>query len=624
MRVALARINQIQVMKNPEITNTNTAILQLGAILLSLWIVSIYNYLLFHTLIEIITVIASLGIFILTWNSRRFLNNHYYLLIGISFFAIGLIDLMHVLSYKGIDVLEAGRSSNVATQLWVAGRYLTALSFLAATFFVGRKLNHQRTMAIYFVVFIFTMLAIFYWKIFPLAYIEGKGLTDFKIISEYIIIALFLVGLILLYRKKDKFDGRAFYLLVWVIVFMIISEFVFTLYVGVYDFFNMFGHLLRFTAFFIAYLAIIELGLMKPYRVIFKELKDSEKSLEYEKNKLAIILDALGDGVCMTNSNYEIEYRNPALIEDFGPLSKSKCYQYLHNRKSPCPWCKNEEIFKGKTFRWEWEYPKSGKMYSLISCLIKTDKGVKLKLDIFHDITERKKLEKSKNEFISLASHQIKTPLASMSLSSELLLRGTLGEISDEQREYLGEIQKSTKRMSALANNLLDVSRIEMGTFFMNPEPLDIFAVISEIFGDFKTLAEDKKIKFEKNIENQACISYFDGHALRTMVENIISNAIRYTPREGKVLVEAKIDNARILIRVSDSGCGIPENQKEEIFTKSFRADNAKEISSDGVGIGLYMSKLIAEKTGSKLWFSSELGKGSDFYLSMPIEAKKE
>jgi signal transduction histidine kinase len=178
--------------------------------------------------------------------------------------------------------------------------------------------------------------------------------------------------------------------------------------------------------------------------------------------------------------------------------------------------------------------------------------------------------------------------------------------------------------MSALANNLLDVSRIEMGTFFMNPEPLDIFAVISEIFGDFKTLAEDKKIKFEKNIENQACISYFDGHALRTMVENIISNAIRYTPREGKVLVEAKIDNARILIRVSDSGCGIPENQKEEIFTKSFRADNAKEISSDGVGIGLYMSKLIAEKTGSKLWFSSELGKGSDFYLSMPIEAKKE
>jgi signal transduction histidine kinase len=612
-------------MEKLETTKTNTAIFQLGVILLILWVISLYNYLFFHTLIEIVTVVASLGIFVLAWNSRRFLNNHYYLFIGISFFSIGLIDLIHTLSYHGINILEAGRNPNVATQLWLAGRYLTALSFFIATFFVGRKLNHSRTMLVYLGIFATIVAVIFYWKIFPTAYVEGAGLTMFKIISEYLIIAIFLVGLVLLCRKKTSFDDRAFYLLIWVIVFMIISEVMFTRYIGVYDFFNMLGHLLRFVAFYVAYLAIIELGLMKPYRLLFKELKDNEKSLEYEKNKLATILGALKDGVYITNADCEMEYCNPALIEDFGPAPQnSKCYQYLHDRKSPCPWCENREIFAGKTFKREWEYPKTKKTYDLTSCLIKTEKGETLKLEIFHDITERKKIEKAKSEFVSLASHQIRTPLASINLSAELLLRGTLGELSGEQREYLSEIQKAVRRMLMLANNLLDISRMEMGTFSVNREPLDVWAFVGEIFDDFESLAKAKNIKLEKKIEKQALIIYFDGNILRTMLENLLSNAIRYTPEGGRVSLEAGVRDRRILLEVADSGCGIPENQKEQIFTKAFRADNAKKHSSEGVGIGLYMTKLIAEQTESKIWFQSEINKGTIFYLSLPIKLESE
>jgi len=617
-------MNDQSILENPEVTKTDALIFQLGIALLTLWIISLYNYLFFHALVEIVTVIVSLGIFVLVWNSRRFLDNHYYLLIGISLFSIGLVNLAHAFSYKGMNILEAGKDSNIATQLWLAGQYLMALSFLVATFFIERKLNYRRAMLVYFIVFVCAMLAIFYWKVFPMAYVEGKGLTAFKVISEYAIIAIFFMGLFLLYKKKSKFDDRAFSLLAAMVVFMVISEFMFTLYAGVYDFFNMLGHLLRLTAFYIAYLAIIELGLMKPYRIIFKELKDSEKMLEYEKNKLGVILDALKDGVYMTNENYEVEYCNPALIQEFGPLNGSKCYQYLHERKSPCPWCKNKEVFEGKTFQWEWEFSKNGKVYLLTDCPVKIGSKVKSKLEIFHDITERKKMEKAKDEFISLASHQLRTPLAGISLSSELLLRGTLGEITEEQKEYLREIQRSTKRMSTLASNLLDISRMEMGNFCMNPEPLDVFTVIEEVFNDFRSLAESKNIKFEHRIESRVYIFNFDGNILRTMVENILSNAIRYTPQKGNIFLEAKLEGARILVKVADSGCGIPDNQKEKIFSKSFRADNAKKISSEGVGIGLYMVKLIAEKTGSKIWFDSKLNQGTIFYLSIPTKPEKE
>ena len=151
-------------------------------VLLGLYLTSRHSYLLFHSLAEIFGVVVAYGIFVLTWNSRRFIDNSYILFLGIAYLFIGTIDLVHMLAYNGMGVFpEYG--SNQATQLWIAARYLQSVSFLAAPFFLGRKLNPLLVFFCYMVVTSLLFLSIFYWHIFPTCYVDNVGLTPFKKIS---------------------------------------------------------------------------------------------------------------------------------------------------------------------------------------------------------------------------------------------------------------------------------------------------------------------------------------------------------------------------------------------------------------------------------------------------------
>ena len=220
-----------------------------------------------------------------------------------------------------------------------------------------------------------------------------------------------------------------------------------------------------------------------------------------------------------------------------------------------------------------------------------------------------------KDEFISLASHQLRTPLSSVALSSELLLRGVAGEIVPEQKEYLEEIYKATKRMTLLVSNLLNVSRVEMGNFEVKPGPFDVASAVSAVVKEFSPLFSDKKLKMTLNIDENIPPINIDEKSFGIIFENLISNAIRYTPKNGTILIELRKNASGILLSVSDTGCGIPAGQQEKIFQKSFRAENAREISSEGAGLGLYMSHIAAQRSGVKIWFDSKEGKGTTFFV---------
>lgn len=234
------------------------------------------------------------------------------------------------------------------------------------------------------------------------------------------------------------------------------------------------------------------------------------------------------------------------------------------------------------------------------------------------DITERSKMDKAKDEFISLASHQLRTPLSSIALSTELLLRGVAGDIPSEQKIYMEEVFKATKRMTLLINNLLNVSRVEMGNFKIRFDSLDIFSAVREIVKGLDSLAKEKNLKVEKKLERNVPPIKFDANSFGIIFENILSNAIRYTPKGGTISIELKKVKEGILLKVSDTGCGIPADQKNEIFKKSFRASNAKEVSSEGAGLGLYIAKIAAEQGGAKIWFESKEGKGTTFFVLFP------
>jgi PAS domain S-box-containing protein len=255
-------------------------------ILFGLYVIGLYNYLLFHILAELFSIVVACGIFLLAWNSQRFLDNTYLLFIGVACLFIGATDLVHTLSYKGMGVFQ-GTDANLPTQLWIAGRYVQSLSFLAAFFFLNRRPNPRLMFSGYMLATSLLFLSIFYWKIFPSCFVEGKGLTPFKIISEYLICLLLIASILILLKNRQKFDRAVLQWLILSLFATVGSELFFTSYISVYGLSNLSGHLLKILSFFFLYKAIIETGLAKPYTLLFRNLRE-------ERDKAQTYLDIAG------------------------------------------------------------------------------------------------------------------------------------------------------------------------------------------------------------------------------------------------------------------------------------------------------------------------------------------
>jgi signal transduction histidine kinase len=256
-----------------------------GVVLLGLLAISEDSYLLFHSLIELFSIIVAGSIFMIVWNARSYLDNDYFLFIGIAYFFTGIIDLLHTLAYHGMGVF-ATTGSNLATQLWVAGRYLQSITLLIAPLFCSRKLKIRFQILIYSIITSLLLTSIFYWRIFPVCYVEGSGLTIFKIASEYMVIAILGAAIWLLLQQRQWFDTSVLRLLVWSMVVTIAAEFAFTSYVNVNGSTNVVGHFLRLISFYLAYKAIVETGLIKPQVVLFHNLTENEERLRQQADEL--------------------------------------------------------------------------------------------------------------------------------------------------------------------------------------------------------------------------------------------------------------------------------------------------------------------------------------------------
>ncbi|MFX1288520.1 MAG: MASE3 domain-containing protein, partial [Promethearchaeota archaeon] len=257
-------------------------ILGIGLLLTSF--LSAYSYLLFHSIAEVISIVISGGIFFIGWNSRKYMKSSFFLIIGISFLFISVIDLLHTLSYSGMGILIEF-DANLPTELWIAARYWQSLSYLISSIAINKKIRAGYVMFIGFVILSVLLLTIFY-GIFPTSYIEGIGLTPFKVISEYIITLIFLASAIIIYKFRSEFQRKIFILIIISISATIISELAFTSYVSVFDFSNFIGHIFKIVAFFFIYKAIIETGLEDPFGLLLRKLKLSDDSLRRKADDL--------------------------------------------------------------------------------------------------------------------------------------------------------------------------------------------------------------------------------------------------------------------------------------------------------------------------------------------------
>lgn len=237
---------------------------------------------------------------------------------------------------------------------------------------------------------------------------------------------------------------------------------------------------------------------------------------------------------------------------------------------------------------------------------------------------ELRTLDTAKDEFVSIASHQLRTPLTALKGYVGMLLDGDAGPINDKQHEYLSEIKNANDRMIGLITALLNVSRVDLGVFIVEPEQLNLKNVAEGALNDLKMKIEEKKLLVETNFEKDIPLISADLNIVRMIFQNLFTNAVKYIPPEGKINIAIKKDKQNILISVSDTGYGIPKDVQSKIFTKMFRADNARVKDPDGTGLGLYIIKSTLEKTGGKIWFESVENKGSTFYATIPLEGMKK
>ncbi|MDY0095032.1 MAG: MASE3 domain-containing protein [Candidatus Vecturithrix sp.] len=252
-------------------------------ILIGLYLSSLYSYLLFHILAELFSIVVIYAMFMIAWNSRKYIENHYLMFIAIAYLFVATLDLLHTISYKGMAVFAD--YDFYANQLWIAARYLESLSLLVAFIFfhVRKPLNIQLQFLVYTVLTAVLMMTVFTWNVFPICFIEGVGQTPFKIISEYIICGILLAAVWVLSKHRERFEADIYRALLWSLVFTIISEFSFTLYISNYGFSNLVGHYFKIFSFYMIYKAIIQTGIVRPYDLIFRELALKEKNLQEAK-----------------------------------------------------------------------------------------------------------------------------------------------------------------------------------------------------------------------------------------------------------------------------------------------------------------------------------------------------
>lgn len=226
---------------------------------------------------------------------------------------------------------------------------------------------------------------------------------------------------------------------------------------------------------------------------------------------------------------------------------------------------------------------------------------------------------KSKSEFISIVSHQLKTPITGIEWNMELLFSKYKSGLNRKQLEILDNVVLSNRTISRMVSDLLDVARIDRNDLFTKKEEIDIVEIVERVLAKNEVLGKENKVKIKFLVDDNMPKIMGDKKKTEVVLDNLVSNAIKYNQEGGSVSINVRRDGKRAIITVRDTGIGIPKGDEKMIFEKFYRSENASSKDVSGTGLGLYITKNIIERSGGKLWFHSNDGKGSVFFVSLPL-----
>jgi len=360
---------------------------------------------------------------------------------------------------------------------------------------------------------------------------------------------------------------------------------------------------------------------------MLEDTEQARRRAEEESNRTLAIITNFTDGLLVFDREKKLSLINPQAEIFFGVKSENVVGQpILELTKNPgleplASFLGGE--IKG-VFRKELQIQEN-LILEVSTVPIQREEEIIGTLVTLHDITREKMVEKMKTEFVSISAHQLRTPLSAIKWTLRMLLDGDLGEITGEQKDFIEKTYKSNERMITLINDLLNVTRIEEGKHLYKPALASIESIVQSVINSLKEEIQRRKLKFEFiKPKKKLPLIRMDVEKIGLAIQNLIENAVRYTEPEGKVKVSLGGDKKEIKFEIEDTGVGIPENQKDRIFTKFFRGANVIRMETEGSGLGLFITKNIIEAHGGKIWFESEEGRGSTFFFTLPIKKEFE
>jgi two-component system phosphate regulon sensor histidine kinase PhoR len=365
--------------------------------------------------------------------------------------------------------------------------------------------------------------------------------------------------------------------------------------------------------------------------------KEMENTKEIKDKSIAIIAN-LSDPIIVLDEDHRFYLFNPAAQEILGvgiPDLKKKIldgkkkssekyslenYRSLIKIKFKVKQITEERIHDISVEEVSLNHLGEDRVYKVITSKVTGDHGEYYGvMKIFYDLTREKRIDRMKSEFISVAAHQLRTPLSAIKWVVDMVVKGDAGKINKEQADLLTKAYKSNERMIRLVDDLLNVSRIEEGRFGYNFARYKFDEIINIAIDDIKTKADKKGVAILLDVEPSIPEIEVDRDRILMVLENLLDNAVKYTPAGGKIQLKAKAVLSELEVRVKDDGIGIPEKDQAKLFSKFFRAENVVRMETEGTGLGLFIAKNIIEKHHGRLGYNSRENEGTEFWFSIPM-----
>lgn len=599
-----------------------TAVVVVVLLAVGLFFVSRIDYLLFHGLVEMVGVVVGTSIFFYTVHAREHLENAALRLLGVAFLFTSLLSLLHTLAYKGMGVFP-GHGANLPTQLWVSLRLLGAGTFLLAPLLLGRKVSLLLAAGVYAALTAALVWAVFSGN-FPDCFVEGRGLTPFKIGSEFAVLLMLAVAGVLFHQRRKHFEPEVMPLLLCSITLSALASLAFSIYVGVYDLSNLTGHLVVLFSTLCLHRAVFVTGVSNPYVLVSRRLREAEA--QYRG-----IVENSSEGLFQMDRQGVLLAVNPAFARTLGyglgaqalgqPLSRHFPGGPQEYQQVLGPALEGGEVFQHKlaALRLDGSTVWLSLSAQPVQGSVPEGEGARLNGSL-RDISAQVQVELLRQDVERILHHEVRSPLSGiLGLGKVLSKDETLPEVVRNMGDMIADTSGRILRMSEESE---DLRRLEEGAYVPELGAVELFRVLERVRVWLASLAERKELEVRLLVDGEpvppgsSCPVRADERLLEHALANLLKNALEASPERSAVTVRVEpvqFENGPAVRLAFHNQGVVPEDVRERFFERY-----ATSGKSAGTGLGTYIARLAILAQGGGISFSSSAEEGTTLLLTLP------